>query len=543
MALMQTIHVLPADLINQIAAGEVVERPSSVLKELIENSLDAGATQIDIFLKRGGLDEISVLDDGSGMDREDLLLSTVRHATSKIHSAKDLEAISTFGFRGEALSSICSVATVELKTKPAEQKTGFQVLLEEGVLLSGPTPIAFPQGTQITVRHIFQHVPARLKFMRSETTELSHCQKTIKDLALGNPQVRFSLRHEERTLGTWIAPNRQTRLQECLKTTESPLQWEFVREEAKLDFLFFPEELNLSRTDFHLFVNGRLVRHRPFLAAIRSAFQDSGTSHQEPVGVCFLDIRKDWVDANVHPQKWEIRCLNQENLYQWIYSSLKAKLSHFDRSASNSPAAVSETFSSKQFVSQPSPSFSEPSLVAVTPRFLFSESAEGVCIGLRETLRKKIALRKITSSLIHNRLHSESISVPVIARLKEPQRWAQNSLLFNRLSELGFSVEHYGDGDLAFTSRPTLIKDTGISTFLVDFEKWLALRPKEAPPPFHESLDWFLSWLGTHAQFSELSHSFSLDLELEEFSQTNPTDKDIVFISLSSFQKGSTHTL
>lgn len=550
---MQTIHVLPPDLINQIAAGEVVERPASVLKELIENSLDARASQIDIFLKGGGLEEISILDNGIGMDREDLLLSTVRHATSKIRTSKDLEAISTFGFRGEALSSICSVSEVEIKTKMAEQYAGLQVFLRGGNLVSEPASIAFSPGTQITVRHLFENVPGRRKFMRSSSTELAHCQKTVKELALGNPSVRFSLKHEGRSLGTWTASTREARLQECLKTHCAPTSWQFSQNEAKLDFLFFPQELNLSRSEFYLFVNGRLVRHRPFLAAIRSAFQDSGGFHQEPAGVCFLGIRSDWVDANVHPQKWEIRCLNQENLYQWIYTSLKVKLS---QSALNPAAPATEMFSAKRSLTsfpftavphplnQPVSTTPQIGPVAWTTHFVFCEEKEGLRVSLRESLRLKVALRTVTSGMNQGCLPSKNLLIPVIARLKKDNgNLNPGSLLLESLKNLGFTFEHYGDGDLAVSGCPQTLKESGISHFLTDLDDWLNATPKETLLPFDKTLRWFLLWLENHPHFSELSQLFSLDSELEEFSRSQETGEDIIFIPVSAFRKGKSNLL
>jgi len=548
---MQTIQVLPSSLINQIAAGEVIERPANVVKELVENSLDAGATKIDIFLEGGGLKEIKILDNGKGMSQADLLLSTVRHATSKIKEASDLECLSTFGFRGEALSSICSVSDVEIKSQSASETAGFQITVIEGAPSSPPHRIAFSPGTHISVRNLFEKIPGRRKFMRSETTELSHCQNRVKELALGNPHVKFSLKHEGRLLGTWTASSRKTRLQECLKTSLEPFSWVFTRDEASFEFLSFPLQDELPRSELYLFINNRLVRHRPFLAAIRSAFQETLGYTAEPIGACFLELRKDWVDANVHPQKWEVRCLHQESLYQWIYSSLKSQLSKTPQSTSFNPTSAysnpysrsSSSLSSSGSCSSPF-TFQRAEDVTLTRQFIISETSEGLRIAKRQSLRLKAQFRKLISDSPDSNsqeIPSVGLAVPEVRRLPFFKNEFKLCNLSQILNQLGFAHEDFGDGDLAFSSRPAFLNQSAMGLFLTDFINWLkSLKEnKQSCFSFEKVTEWLLLWLEDHPEACDFPYYGSTQMEIDEFRRALFSDKEIVLVPYSSFKTPS----
>lgn len=536
---MQTIHVLPESVINQIAAGEVIERPSNVLKELIENSLDARASQVDIFLIKGGLSEIKVIDNGKGMSREDLLLSIIRHATSKLKKAEDLEAIDTFGFRGEALSSICSVAEVEIKTKYLDDSSGASLTIQNGILHDGPNPVSCPQGTQITVKNIFHKIPGRQKFMRSEATELSHCQKIVKELAIGNPNVRFSLRHDKRLLATFPSQPRTVRLQDCLKLPDEPLSWTFNREEAKLEFVISSPTARLPRTDFLFFLNGRIVRHRPFLAAIRSAWQESMGQQAELVGACFLNLRRDWVDVNVHPQKWEVRCLNQESIYHWIYSSLKHKLSQFSSVDETSTSAARATDSSTNRYSPPPKRFGTNSDVSFSSRFIFEEADDGLWVAPRALTRLKALFRQVTNLSNHSCFTAFPLAVPFIFRLMSFERAQGFSESFKQISRpLGFQYENFGDGDLAFSTRPSFLKEEALHHFLTDLVDWAltAVMGSQQTPSFTQTLWWITNWLAKYPESSEFDWIISTQQEAEELQHIKDKEKDVMFIPYQSFK-------
>jgi DNA mismatch repair protein MutL len=317
------IAKIPDLLINQIAAGEVVERPASALKELLENSIDAHSRRIEVWLKDGGMSELTVVDDGAGIHPEDLTLCLERHATSKIRESAELESIATYGFRGEALASIASVAEVELKSRPRGFEKGVALSVHYGVAQSEPRPVGSPPGTSITVKGLFHRLPARQKFLRSASTEFSHCARIVKELAVGNPQVAFSLHHQGRLISKYTAPLRKERIFEAFEWDWVPLHIEEEAPGLALDAYLTPGDKTQNRGECLLFVNQRPVKNRGLLSAVRQAYLSTLGPHHEPSGVIYLDIRKDWVDVNVHPQKTEVRCLKQETLYGWIVSAIR----------------------------------------------------------------------------------------------------------------------------------------------------------------------------------------------------------------------------
>ncbi len=313
---MARIHLLPDPLVSQTAAGEVVERPASVLKELVENSLDAGARELEIQLESGGRQRIAVSDDGTGMGRDDSLLAFDRHATSKIGSFDDLERVATLGFRGEALASIASVARVEMTT--AEQPgEGHRVMIEGGRIRVAE-PFSRPRGTTIDVRSLFFNVPARRKFLKAPQTELRRSLEVVQAYALARPDVRFRVLHEGRELLDVLAAGRElagsvervghifgtsfaSRLAEIPEESERNEE----KEERIHGFLGRPET-SRGRRHF-VFVNGRLIRDRAVMASFYRAVREEWRSEDFPALFLFLDIPPEDVDVNVHPQKAEVR--------------------------------------------------------------------------------------------------------------------------------------------------------------------------------------------------------------------------------------------
>jgi DNA mismatch repair protein MutL len=327
---MSRIHLLPDTLVSQIAAGEVVERPASVVKELVENALDAGAGLIEIQLEGGGKSRIAIGDDGWGMGRDDALLAFDRHATSKIASFDDLERVATLGFRGEALATVAAVARVEMTT--AEQAGEGHRILIEGGRIRVAEPFARPRGTTIDVRSLFFNVPARRKFLKAPQTELRRCVEVVQGYALARPDVRFQVEHEGRELLDALpAPGTPAGSRERINQIfGAELARELVEippgpegEESIRGFVGSPATAR-SRRQF-IYVNRRLIRDRAVLATFYRAVRDEWKGEDFPALFLFLEIPPEEVDVNVHPQKAEVR-FRDHSLLDRVYGAFRRTL-------------------------------------------------------------------------------------------------------------------------------------------------------------------------------------------------------------------------
>ena len=337
---MPSIHLLPDTLISQIAAGEVVERPASVLKELLENSLDAGATEISVGLTQGGIKQLKVTDDGGGMDADDLPLAFARHATSKIASLDDLEQVRSLGFRGEALASIASVARVALTTR-TERAAHAWNLSAEGGAQGAPQPAAHPGGTSVEVNDLYFNTPARRKFLRTEATEFGHCEDVFKRIALSRPDVAFSLRHNGRVISHLHAGDAARRIAAVAGA-------EFAGAARALDenssglrlsgFAGSPAFSRSSRDAQFVFVNGRFARDKLLAHALRQAYQDMLHGDRHAAYVLFLELDPLGVDVNVHPAKTEVRFRDSRAIHQFVFHAVSKALS--GSAAQTSAAAV-----------------------------------------------------------------------------------------------------------------------------------------------------------------------------------------------------------
>ena len=330
---MNRIKLLSPRLANQIAAGEVVERPSSVIKELLENSLDAGATRLDIDVEDGGIKLMRVRDNGSGIDQEDLPLALSRHATSKIYELDDLEAVATLGFRGEALASISSVARLALITSTNDNSLGWQVVAEGRDMQTEVSPAPHPRGTTVEVRDLFFNTPARRKFLRTEKTEYTHLEDVVKRLALSRFDVAFNLRHNNRAIYAWRAGDSQLEqerrvAQVCGPTfMENAVHIEMERNGLRLWGWVALPTFSRSQADLqHFFVNGRCIRDKLVSHAVRQAYQDVLYHGRHPAFVLYLELDPATVDVNVHPTKHEVRFRDNRNVHDFIYSSLHRAL-------------------------------------------------------------------------------------------------------------------------------------------------------------------------------------------------------------------------
>ncbi|MCG9963289.1 DNA mismatch repair endonuclease MutL [Shewanella sp. PS-2] len=325
------IQILPPQLANQIAAGEVVERPASVVKELVENSLDAGASRIDIEIDKGGSKLIKIRDNGSGISKEELALALSRHATSKLHSLDDLEAILSFGFRGEALASISSVSRLTLTSRTAEQSEAWQAYAEGVEMAVKVMPAAHPVGSTIEVVDLFFNTPARRRFLKSDKTEFTHIDEWLKRIALVRGDIHFTLTHNGKTVRNYRpAMNESQYLQRLTQVAGRPFADEALRVECQHDDLrlsgYLQSPWSTVLTDTHYFyVNGRLVRDRLVNHAVRQAFAQKAEVEQ-PGYVLMLDIDPHQVDVNVHPAKHEVRFHQSRYVHDYILQALQSAL-------------------------------------------------------------------------------------------------------------------------------------------------------------------------------------------------------------------------
>ena len=359
---MKRIKLLSPRLANQIAAGEVVERPSSVVKELLENSLDAGATRLEIDIEDGGIKLIRVRDNGGGIDKEDLPLALSRHATSKIYELDDLEAVATLGFRGEALASISSVARLALLSSTNDDSAGWQVIAEGRDMETEVSPAPHPRGTTVEVRDLFFNTPARRKFLRTEKTEYTHIEDVVKRLALSRFDVAFNLRHNGRAIYSWRAGNSQMEQERRVAQVcgpafmENAVHLEIERNGLRLWGWVALPTFSRSQADLqHFYVNGRCIRDKLVSHAVRQAYQDVLYHGRHPAFVLYLDVDPATVDVNVHPTKHEVRFRDNRSVHDFIYSSLHhalAKVTPESSLAKNSHDETSDQFLQPSVIAQ-----------------------------------------------------------------------------------------------------------------------------------------------------------------------------------------------
>lgn len=323
---MPTIARLPDLLISQIAAGEVVERPASVLKELLENSLDAGSKAIQVHLEEGGVQLIRVTDDGCGIAKDELALALTRHATSKIVSLEDLERVSSLGFRGEALASVAAVARLAISSRERGASHAWKLKAEPG---AAPEPAALMAGTVVEMRDLYYNTPARRKFLKSESTEFAHCADAVKRLALTRPDVAFSLTHNGRNLFQLAPADSARRIADILGD-------DFLAAARRLDavagplaiagFAIDPTRATDARDGQYVFVNGRFVRDKVIAHALREAYRDVLHGSRQPAVCLFVNIDPALVDVNVHPAKTEVRFRDSRAMHQFVFHAIQRTL-------------------------------------------------------------------------------------------------------------------------------------------------------------------------------------------------------------------------
>ncbi|ENW03485.1 DNA mismatch repair endonuclease MutL [Acinetobacter beijerinckii] len=362
------IHTLDAALANQIAAGEVIERPSSVVKELLENSIDAGATELIIRVAQGGSTLIEIIDNGQGIHAEDLPLAVMRHATSKIQTAEDLHAIVSLGFRGEALASIAAVSRLTLTSSQDEQGVGYQVEVN-GTAFDHQQiqAVAAQKGTHIRVQDLFFNVPARRKFLKKPTTEFNHIEEIVRRLALTHFDIRFVLEHNDNIrLNLPVADSGELRYQRV----QQLLGQQFIQNAYWIDsdsinmrlsgWLGHPSDARAQVDMQYVYVNGRIVKDKTISHALRMAYDGILHGHQHSSYLLFLEVDPENIDVNVHPTKHEIRFLNQREVHEFVRHYAKATLSQFQTASADLAQAMKSDHNSAENANhQPQPKYQE----------------------------------------------------------------------------------------------------------------------------------------------------------------------------------------
>lgn len=391
---MKPIRLLDNRLANQIAAGEVVERPASVVKELLENSLDAGARRVTVEVENGGVKLIRIRDDGHGIAKNDLALALSRHATSKISELEDLEGVATLGFRGEALASVSSVSRLTLTSNVEGQESGWQVRTEGRDMDAIVNPAPHPIGTTLEVKDLFFNTPARRKFLRTEKTEFSHLEEVVKRLALSRFDVGFTLRHNQRSVHQLRPAVTQAEKDRRVASLCSP---KFIENAVIVDveasglklwgWVGLPTFSRSSADLQYFFVNGRVIRDKLVAHAVRQAYRDVLYSGRHPTFVLYLDLDPSMVDVNVHPTKHEVRFRDGRTVHNFLFSTLHRALGEVTPDAQLPPSTLSQAqplvtgVEGGEFQGQESISLTTAPKAEITPGFSSGGSSAAASDG------------------------------------------------------------------------------------------------------------------------------------------------------------------
>ena len=511
-----SIRQLPELLINQIAAGEVVERPSSVVKELVENSLDAGAQSIQVSLEQGGKRLVRVIDDGCGIAKDELALALTRHATSKITSLEELEEVESMGFRGEALPSMASVSRMTITSRTQDAEHAWQVKTSNGEV-EAPIPASGSFGAQVELRDLFYNVPARRKFMRTDRTEFSHVDELLKRFALSRPDVGFQLQHNNRMVRQF-PPVRTD--EEMLVRLEAVVGKEFVEHSLSIDeqrgsfglrgWVAEPR-YNRSQADRQFFfVNGRVIRDRLVAHAIRQAFRDVMFHGRHPAFVLFLTVPFVGVDVNVHPQKHEVRFRDSRSVHDFIYSTLNRCLAGAgvgagamrpgsevyepvnsgqtgDWAARQPGMAINvaeQIQSYAQLVSSPMggsggggmPPAAEQSdeippmgyaMAQLHGVYILAQNLHGLVLVDMHAAHERITYERFKAGLAEDGIRSQNLLVPVTVHVSEREADMVEEHAAS-LEALGISSDRSGPQTVVVRKVPTLLQQADMSSLLQD---------------------------------------------------------------------------
>jgi DNA mismatch repair protein MutL len=522
------IRLLPPNLVNQIAAGEVVERPSSVVKELVENALDAGAQRIDITLRDGGRALIAVTDDGHGMDQDELALAIERHATSKLPS-DDLVHINQFGFRGEALPAIGAVGRLSITTRKLGAEHGWRLSVEGGAK-SPIEPEPTNPGTRVELRDLFYAVPARLKFLKSARSELNAVTEIVERLAMAHPEVAFSLSDDERNILRFHAETTDL-IEEAesarLKRLAAVMGRDFAENAAPVEavrdghritgFAGLPTLNRATASMQYLFVNGRPVKDRLLVGAIRGAYQDFLARDRHPLAVLFVDCAPEDVDVNVHPAKAEVRFRDAALVRGLIVGGIRHALTGAGHRASTTVAAATlQGFSAPampSYVPTPrsgpsvshlaaqavaafaplDPELARPSVRAeATPEttalrdyplgvaraqlhgtYVVAQTADGIVIVDQHAAHERLVYERMKEALAATGIARQALLIPEVVELDQP---AAERLLARaaEFEELGLVIESFGPATIVVREVPALLGTTDVHGLLRDLADELA---------------------------------------------------------------------
>ena len=490
------IRKLPAHLVNQIAAGEVVERPASIVKELVENSLDSGARRIRVEVEKGGSRRIRISDDGCGIPRDELALALDSHATSKIGSLEELEGVATMGFRGEALPSIASVSRLRLASRPQGEDSGHEIEAENG-RLSEPRPTGMPSGTVVDVHDLFYNTPARRKFMRTERTEFGHIDEVVRRLALARMDVDFELAHDGRSnrrlMPAVDEASRDRRVASVCGDEFLAQSIRFDSEHAGMRLAGWIARPSFSRSQADLqffFVNGRLVRDRLVAHAVRQAYRDVLFHGRHPAFVLMLELDPARVDVNVHPQKTEVRCRDGRLVHDFLFSTIHSQLSGTrPGSSADSPAVmpgtaggghrfdsgqqqaglglgVAESVARYAELAQARPQTAPDSGDELPPLgfavaqihgvFVLAENAHGLIVVDMHAAHERIVYERLKQSWGEDRVRSQRLLVPEKIAVSRRETLALESHL-DELARLGFELDLAGPEAVLIRAVPSML--------------------------------------------------------------------------------------
>lgn len=502
----QSIHQLSTQLANQIAAGEVVERPASVIKELLENSLDAGATQIDIDIQAGGTQLIRIRDNGYGIPKDELPLALSPHATSKIRSLDDLIHVVSMGFRGEALASIASVS--ELILTSFHDDMAWSIKAKEGQF--DLTPASHPIGTTVEVNNLFYNTPARRKFLKAERTEYKHVEDVVKRIALARFDVAFNFKHNQRQVFSLpVASSDENKLQRLTRLInkefiQSAVQLEFENAGLKLSGWIANGEYSRSQSDMqYFFVNGRMIRDKVITHAVRQAFQDTLYPGRFPVYVLQLEMDAEQVDVNVHPTKHEVRFRQGRLIHDFLFYSLREALSQGNEIQSGggfkNPAksfnaqnysggftsinndSVSESLAA--YSSSPyqnlvnNDGLNKPLGIAIAKlknNYLLAQNQQGLLVVQLTQSREVLIKKQIETSLAdQSKLISKPVLIPFSLNLNikslkiNAQTWLDKYA--SDLQQLGFEFAVLGENEIMVRQVPAMLNATDIKQSIKQF--------------------------------------------------------------------------
>src|SRR3954468_392945 len=478
------IRVLPQLLVSQIAAGEVVERPASVLKELLENSVDAGARTISITLDEGGMRRIQVEDDGDGIARDELPLALPRHATSKIASLADLEGVSTMGFRGEALASIAAVSRLALSARRKDAPHG-ALIRAEGGDVGEVEPAARAPGTTVTVADLYFNTPARRKFLKSEPTEFGHCEEVFRRLALAQPQIAFSLRHNARATRHLRSDSLRERALALLgrELAEAAVPVEAAAGGMRLRGLAGTPQAAQARSDCqYFFVNGRYARDRVLAHAVREGYAELLHGGRQPAYLLFLDLDPRSVDVNVHPAKIEVRFRDSRAVHQFVRHALERALAP---SAAQAPVAYA-TFSPTGIqaalaLAQPAAAYQGFMATAAAPLptaeqapplgfalgqlhgiYILAQNEAGLVLVDMHAAHERIVMERLKRALDDGTVARQRLLVPAVLNVValDAATAEENS---ETLERLGLEMVVSGPNELTVRAAPALLASGDIA--------------------------------------------------------------------------------